>query len=114
MHTSTGIVGEEIERTGRSGQPLFAAWAVRVPTTSNRARASWWNLLGFPNIANDYNRCYPGLVEFGMRRGDGIQTRFRQDGFGGSSSYCGVARERSQRRTARRRHLQLSRPPAES
>src|SRR5258708_5472260 len=80
MHTSAGIVGEEIVRTGRSGQPLLAVCAAHVPATSNRTTESWWTLMRIADIANDYNRCYPKL-EFGNAEGlwypDAISARRR-------------------------------------
>jgi hypothetical protein len=67
MHTSAGIAEEEIERTGRSGHPLFAAGETAMAATDIRAIRHkgrrgdrMGNLVG---IENDYNRRYP-VAEF--------------------------------------------------
>ena len=63
MHTSEGITEEEIDRTGRSGHPLFAAGETTMAATDNRAirhKRRWRELVdNLMAIENDYNRRYP-------------------------------------------------------
>jgi hypothetical protein len=68
---------DDIDRTGRSGHPLFAAAATAAPAIDNtaiRQKREWRihveNLLG---IRNDYNRRYPE-VNSGEKASYGFQT----------------------------------------
>ena len=75
MHTSVGIAEEAIDRTGRSGHPLFAAAAVAGNRTIAQNQ-TWWNQPGnLLDTGNDYNRRYPDAFPFRIAgASNGLQT----------------------------------------